>query len=57
VYGLIGVVAQVAGVRVLELGTSIQIGPLLAKTELDSSSFVVAAAHLALGFIVAAAIL
>lgn len=57
VYGLLGVIAQVIGIRVLELGTSITIGPLLAEEKLDSSAFVVAAGHIALGLIVAVAIL
>lgn len=57
VYGLLGVIAQVIGVRVLEVGTSIKIGPLLAEERLDPTSFVVAAGHLALGLIVAASIL
>jgi uncharacterized membrane protein YjfL (UPF0719 family) len=57
VYGLLGIVAQAIGLRVLELGTSITIGPLLAEERLDASAFVVAAGHLALGLIVAVAIL
>ncbi len=57
VYGLLGVVAQVIGLRVVEYGTSIKIGPLLADEKLCPSSFVVAAGHLALGLIIAVAIL
>ena len=57
VYGLLGVLAQVIGIRVLEAGTSIRIGPLLAEEKLDPSAFVVAAGHTALGLIVAVAIL
>jgi len=57
VYGLLGLIAQVIAVRLLELGTSITIGPLLAEEKLDSSAFVVAAGHIALGLIVAVAIL
>ncbi len=57
VYGLLGIVAQAIGLRVLELGTSITIGPLLAEERLDASAFVVAAGHIALGLIVAVAIL
>ena len=57
VYGLLGLIAQVIAVRLLELGTSITIGPLLAEEKLDSSVFVVAAGHVALGLIVAVAIL
>ncbi len=57
VYGLLGILAQVIGLRILELGTSIKIGRLLAEEKLDSSAFVVAAGHIALGLIVAVAIL
>ena len=57
VYGLLGILAQVIGLRLLEMGTSIKIGPLLANEKLVPSSFVVAAGHIALGLIVAVAIL
>jgi uncharacterized membrane protein YjfL (UPF0719 family) len=57
VYGLLGILVQAIGVRLLERGTSITIGPLLAEEKLDSSAFVVAAGHIALGLIVAVAIL
>ncbi|MEO9220534.1 MAG: DUF350 domain-containing protein [Mycobacteriaceae bacterium] len=57
VYGLLGILAQAIGLRLLEMGTSIKIGPLLANEKLVSSTFVVAAGHLAIGLIVAVAIL
>ncbi len=57
VFGLIGIVAQVGGVRLLEWVTGIDIGAVLAAPEIRPQAFVVAAAHVALGLVVAVAIL
>lgn len=57
IFGLFGIVVQVVGVRVLEWVTGIKIGPCLAAEELRPESLVVAAAHVALGLVVAVAIL
>jgi hypothetical protein len=56
VFGLVGIVVQVAGVRLLEWVTGIAIGRVLAAETLQAQAFVVAAAHLALGLVVAVAI-
>jgi hypothetical protein len=57
IFGLIGIIAQVGGVRLLEWVTGIDIGAVLAAPELRPQAFVVAAAHVALGLVVAVAIL
>ena len=57
VFGLVGIVVQVAGVRLLEWVTGIAIGPVLAADTVQPQAFVVAAAHLALGLVVAVAII
>lgn len=57
VYGLVAIVAQVISVRVVELVLGVDIGELLAAPKYDPKSLVVAAAHLALGLVVAVAIL
>jgi hypothetical protein len=57
VFGLIGIMAQVGGVRLLEWVTGIDIGNVLTSERLRPQSFVVAAAHVALGLVVAVAIL
>ncbi|WP_181782749.1 DUF350 domain-containing protein [Pseudonocardia pini] len=57
VFGLVGIIAQVAGVRLLEWVTGIKIGPALAADELLPEAWVVAATHIALGLIVAVAII
>ena len=57
VFGLVGIVAQVGGVRLLEWVTGIDIGAVLAADRLQSQAFVVSAAHIALGLVVAVAIL
>lgn len=57
VFGVVGIVAQVGGVRLLEWVTGIDIGTVLASDRLLPQSFVVSAAHLALGLVVAVAIL
>ncbi|WP_214365757.1 DUF350 domain-containing protein [Pseudonocardia sp. H11422] len=57
IFGLVGIVAQVGAVRLLEWVTGIDIGDVLAAPDLRPQTFVVAAAHLALGLVVAVAIL
>jgi len=57
IFGLVGIVAQVAAVRVLEWVTGIRIGEVLAADELNAEAWVVAAAHVALGLVVAVAII
>jgi hypothetical protein len=57
IFGLVGIVAQVGGVRLLEWVTGIDIGAVLAADHLRPQAFVVSAAHLALGLVVAVAIL
>jgi hypothetical protein len=57
VFGLVGIVAQVGGVRLLEWVTGIDIGAVLSEPRIRPQAFVVAAAHLALGLVVAVAIL
>jgi hypothetical protein len=57
IFGLVGIVAQVGGVRLLEWVTGIDIGPVLAADRIRPQAFVVSAAHLALGLVVAVAIL
>ncbi|MCF7551855.1 MULTISPECIES: DUF350 domain-containing protein [Pseudonocardia] len=57
VYGLVGIIAQVGGVRLLEWVTGIRIGEVLAADELKPEAWVVAATHVALGLIVAVAVI
>jgi uncharacterized membrane protein YjfL (UPF0719 family) len=56
-FGLVGIVAQVAGVRILEWVTRIDIGEVIQAEERRPAAAVVASAHLALGLIVAVAVL
>jgi uncharacterized membrane protein YjfL (UPF0719 family) len=56
VYGLIGIIVQVLAVRILEWATRIDIGDLIQSEKFSPASVVVAAAHLALGLVVAVAI-
>ena len=56
VYGLIGIVVQVAAVRILEWATKIDIGGLIQSERFSPASTVVGAAHLALGLVVAVSI-
>ncbi|MEV4311322.1 DUF350 domain-containing protein [Actinocrispum sp. NPDC049592] len=56
VYGLIGIVVQVVAVRIVEWATRIDIGTMIQSEKYSPASTVVAAAHLALGLIVAVAI-
>ncbi|MCM6773819.1 DUF350 domain-containing protein [Nocardia sp. CDC159] len=57
VYGLVGVVAQVISVRVLERVVGLDIGALLRQPGYTPQSLLVAAAHLGIGLVVAFAIL
>ena len=57
IFGFVGIVVQVGGVRLLEWVTGIEIGPVLAAERIQPQAFVVAAAHIALGLVVAVAIL
>ncbi|MFR9803250.1 DUF350 domain-containing protein [Pseudonocardia sp. RS010] len=57
IFGLVGIVAQVAAVRLLEWVTGIRIGEVLAAEELSPAAWVVAAAHVSLGLVVAVAII
>ncbi len=57
VYGLVGIAAQVISVRLIELVTAIDIGDVLTRDKFTPDVLVVAAAHLALGLVVAVAIL
>jgi uncharacterized membrane protein YjfL (UPF0719 family) len=57
IFGLVGIVVQAVAVRILEWVTGIDIGDVLAAEERRPQTFVVCAAHLALGLVVAVAIL
>ncbi|MRH91002.1 DUF350 domain-containing protein [Nocardia sp. SYP-A9097] len=57
IYGLAGIVAQVISVRVIEMVLGIDIGAVLKSPEFSTEALVVAAAHFALGLVVAVAIL
>jgi hypothetical protein len=57
VFGVVGIIAQVGGVRLLEWVTGIDIGSVLAAERVQPQAYVVSAAHVALGLVVAVAIL
>ncbi|AXK88403.1 DUF350 domain-containing protein [Nocardia farcinica] len=57
VFGLVGIVAQIVSVRVLERAFGIDIGAALHSETRTTEVLVVAAAHFALGLVVAVAIL
>ncbi|MGQ0482267.1 MAG: DUF350 domain-containing protein [Pseudonocardia sp.] len=57
IFGLFGIVVQVFAVRVLEWVMGIDIGACLHAEKLRPEALVVAAAHVALGLVVAVAIL
>ncbi|WP_040791446.1 DUF350 domain-containing protein [Nocardia paucivorans] len=57
VFGLVGIVAQVVSVRVIERVTGVDIGAVLHADRYTTEVLVVAAAHFALGLVVAFAIL
>lgn len=56
VYGLLGIIVQVAAVRILEWATGINIGEVIQAEKFTPASAVVASAHVALGLVVAVAI-
>ncbi|GAA3861196.1 DUF350 domain-containing protein [Saccharothrix violaceirubra] len=56
IFGLAGIVVQVLAVRLLEWVTRLDIGSLIESDKFAPASVVVAAAHLALGLVVAVAI-
>lgn len=56
VYGLLGIIVQVLAVRLLEWATRIDVGHTIEHERFQPVSIVVAAAHLALGLVVAVAI-
>ncbi|OQO90814.1 DUF350 domain-containing protein [Saccharomonospora piscinae] len=56
VYGLIGIIAQVLAVRLLEFATRIDVRSTIEQERYTPASFIVAAAHVALGLVVAVAI-
>jgi hypothetical protein len=56
IFGLVGIIAQVGGVRLMEWVTGIEIGAVLRSEVLEPEAWVVAAAHVALGLVVAVAI-
>jgi uncharacterized membrane protein YjfL (UPF0719 family) len=56
VYGLIGIIVQVVAVRIVEWATRIDIGTLIQSEQYSPASIVVAAAHLALGLVIAVSI-
>ncbi|QJY45633.1 DUF350 domain-containing protein [Pseudonocardia broussonetiae] len=57
IFGVIGILAQVGAVRLLEWVMGIDIGGVLAADRVLPQSFLIAAAHLALGLVVAFAII
>jgi len=57
IFGLVGIIAQVGGVRLLEWVTGINVGVALQSETVRPEAYVVAAAHVALGLVVAVAIL
>ncbi len=56
VFGLVGILAQVGAVRLLEWVMRIDIGAALQADHVRPESYVIAAAHVALGLVVAFAI-
>lgn len=56
VFGLVGIVAQVLAVRLLEWSTRIDVRSTIESERFAPASIVVAAAHVALGLVVAVAI-
>lgn len=57
IYGLVGIVAQVISIRILEWVLGLHIGDLLKSPTYQVQSLLVAAAHLAIGLVVAFAVL
>ncbi len=57
IFGVVGIVAQVLGARLLEWVTGIDMKALLAGETTSPQTYLVAAAHVALGLVVAVAII
>jgi len=57
IFGLVGIIAQVGGVRLLEWVTGIDIGAILVAERIQPQAFVVCAGHVALGLVVSVAII
>ncbi|HET9142722.1 MAG TPA: DUF350 domain-containing protein [Actinophytocola sp.] len=57
VFGLVGIIAQVLAVRLLEWTTRLDVGATIESERFAPGSIVVAAVHFALGLVVAAAVL
>jgi uncharacterized membrane protein YjfL (UPF0719 family) len=57
IFGIVGVVAQVLGARLLEWVTGIDMGRMLAAEAVQAQAWLVGAVHVALGLVVAVAIL
>lgn len=57
IFGLVGIIAQVLAVRVIEWVTGIDVGATLKSQTLLPQAFVIAAAQLAIGTVVAVAII
>lgn len=57
IFGIVGILAQVGGVRLLEWVTAIDIGAALRAETVRAETWVVAAAHVALGLIVGVSII
>lgn len=57
IFGIVGILAQVGGVRLLEWVTGIDIGGALRAETVRAEAWVVAAAHVALGLIVGVSII
>lgn len=57
IFGVVGVIAQVLAARLLEWVTGIDMGALLAAGTTEPQAWLVAAVHVALGLVVAVAIL
>jgi uncharacterized membrane protein YjfL (UPF0719 family) len=57
IFGVIGVIAQVLGARLLEWVTGIDMGATLAAEVVRAQGWLVAAVHVALGLVVATAII
>lgn len=56
VYGLLGIIVQVIAMRLLEWATRIDVGSTIESERFAPASVVVAAAHIALGLVIAAGI-
>ncbi len=57
IFGLVGIIAQVAAVRILEWVTGIDVGAVLKSESMLPQAWVIAAAQIAIGAVVAVAII